>query len=130
VAHAMYTKHVMRVHTLAEMQDYNEVINDQNFVVQQSIVTMLEQGHYKLAISYMTQHLEAAKQLVELDQLHDYSASTSSLPPCTTSLNKSQLYYDLGCAYIIFWLPFVWSKQQKRKVMLLQHVDYLQQNHH
>jgi len=93
------------------MQGYNEVVNDQNFVVQQSIAMMLEQGHYELAILYMTQYLEAVKQSVELNQFHDYSASTSSLAPCTTSLNKSQLYYDLGCPYIIFRLPFVWSKQ-------------------
>ncbi len=94
------------------MQDYNEVVDDRNVVVQQSVATMLEQGHYESAISYMTQRLEAAEQSAELDQ------------------SQSQLYYDLGCAYIIFWLPFVWSKQRKRKVALLQHVDYLQRNHH
>jgi len=82
------------------MQDYNEVVDDQNFVEQQSIATMLEQGHYESVILHMTQCLEAAEQSAELDQSHDYSASTSSLPPCTTSLDKSQLYHDLGCAYI------------------------------
>jgi len=61
---------------------------------------MLEQGHYESVILHMTQCLEAAEQSAELDQLHDYSASMSSLPPCTTSLDKSQLYYDLGRAYI------------------------------
>jgi len=41
-------KHVVRVHTLAEMQDYNEVVDDQKFVVQQSIAMMLGAGTLRI----------------------------------------------------------------------------------